>query len=356
MGDYLKDFKESPAYREIDRLVPSDICSLLFYNLVPYIFTLANGGRFNWVRHYKDISFRKPINKDDFKRKGVNRLYPNEVLVRCPNPHTMVVAGVGLWPEDKIKIRILHCDNPCMNNHKPGDEIVMDKVDTGIDVLDFNRIFPETMSLCLAGEVPERNRESCKIDNEIIIKVSKIIFSCRYHKNKKEFKSHFLPDRFCYETFTALYPYILATMYNARISRNLKIRHPGKESYIILTMDKIILRKNRLVRGAINLLKKLFEAVFYPVDLLDYDLEINILENESEGCSLKKGRKYKVNLRDGNFLCPASSHTLYPYLLLTASGYKMKWGGDDIDNLLPCPDCAGTVYLVNKKGDSQVYR
>ena len=93
-----------------------------------------------------------------------------------------------------------------------------------------------------------------------------------------------------------------------------------------------------------NLLKKLFKAVFYPVDILDYDLEINILESES----VKNGKKYMVNLRNQDFLCPASFHVLYPYLLLAASGCKMRWDGYSTTSLLPCPDCVGTVYSINK--------
>lgn len=350
MENYLTNFKENTAYKEIDSLVPENICPFLFYNLAPYIFTLTKGGWFNWVKRDKDISFRKSICKDDFKRKDVNRLYHNEVLVGCPNPYRIVVAGVGLWPKNKIKIRILHSSNLCVNNYKIGDEVVIDRTNVAIKVLGFNRIFPEILSLCIGGKLPERDEGFDKTEDEIAVEVSKIIFPCRYHKKKKKFRENFLPDKFCSHTFIALYPYILATMYAAKINEKLKIKHPGNESHIIVSLEKVHLIKNKFLKETLNLSKKLFEIIFYPVDLLDYNLEINILENELKECSLKKDKKYMVNLRDENFLCPASFHALYPYLLLATLGCRIKWNGDGIANLLPCPDCIGTVYSINRKG------
>ena len=318
----------------------------MFYNLTPYIFTLAKGGWFNWVIRKKDVMYRKPIKKSDFFKKEVNRLYPNEVLVRCPNPYNAVVAGVGLWPQDKINIRILHCDGNCLAAHQPDDKFIIAKNEFLEKSLNFNRLFPKILSLSLTGQLPERNENFCKEDNEITVEVSKIIFPCHYHKKKKEFKPDFLPGGFSPHIFIMFYPYILAAMYNATIDKKLSIQDNGK--YLSLILDKIYLKRNALAKAARNLLKKLFEAVFYPVDILDYDIEINILESESTESSLKKGKKYMVNLRNQNFLCPASFHVLYPYLLLAASGYKMKWDGHNTTSLLPCPDCVGTVYSINE--------
>ena len=209
MGNYLTDLKENTSYADISCLMPEGICPFLFYNLTPYIFTLAKGGWFDWVIRKKDVAYRKPINKkSDFLKKEVNRLYPNEVLVRCPNPCNSVVAGVGLWSKDKIKIRILHCSDSCSNNHSPGDEILIRKDVAAINALNFNRVFPETLSFSMTGQLPERNEDFRKKDNEIIVEVSKIIFPCRYHKKKKEFKPDFLPGGFSPHIFIMFYPYI----------------------------------------------------------------------------------------------------------------------------------------------------
>jgi len=352
MENYLIDFRKKPAYKEIDSLIPSNLCPFLFYNLTPYIFTLAKGGWFNWVKWDKNNLFRKPINKDDFKRNDINRLYPNEVLVRCPNPYVTVVAGVGLWLQDKIKIRILHSSYLCVNGHKPSDEIVIDITNASKNTLDLNNLFPEILALSLAGRLPRTNNGFCKIGTEITVEIFKIIFPCRYHKKNNKFKSDFLLDRFCPHVFNAIYPYILAKMYNARIDEILKIKHPRSEGCMTFTLKKVYKIKSEFVRRYLNLSKRLFERIFYPVDLLDYRLEINILENGSTECTLKTGRRYFVNLSNENFLCPASFHALYPYLLLATLSYRMRWNTYNTVNLLPCPDCIGAVYSLNKKGDT----
>lgn len=347
MGGYLSDFNEKPAYKEIEVFMPSGICPFLFYNLTSYIFTLANGGWFGWIKRYKDSTYRKTINEYDLKKKDVNRLYANEVLIRCPNPHRTVVAGVGLWPDNKIKIRIMHNSGLCPNNHKSWDEILIDKNEFKTKALKFNTSFPAILIQNLTGRLLNEAVDNCEKGIGVTVEVSKIVFPCRYHKREKGFKANsFVPDGFCPHIFEIIYPHILAVMYNAQVDKKLKVKHPGKDGHITLTLVKVYKIKSGPTRLILSLLKKLFETLFYPVDLLDYKIEITIIENESTNCSLKKGKKYIVNMRDENFLCPASFHALYPYLMLAAYSYKMGWNGHNTVNLLPCPDCVGTVYSI----------
>lgn len=351
MANYLRDFKERPPYRGIEGLLPSDACPFLFYNIAPYIVTLAKGGWFDWVKRCRETSYRKAIKRDDFKERELNRLYPNEVLVRCPNPAVSVVAGVGLWPEDRIKIRILNSCGSCVNDYKCGDEIILNRIDACKKALDLSGLFPEALLLSSGGALPKEG-DSCNIDSKILIEVSKIIFPCRYHKKKRVSPISFLPDGFCPRAFDSAYPYILAKMYNAEVDDILKIKHPGKEGSVILALEKVYRIRNEFARGLWNLLKKAFGIFFHPVDAVDYDLNIKVLENKSEGCPLKKERVYRVNLKDEDFLCPASFYALYPYLLLGSSGYRIKWDEESADGRVPCPDCAGTVYSISKKEGS----
>jgi len=348
VGNYLSDFKENPTSTDIVCMLPSNICPFLFYNLTPYIYTLAKGGWFNWVKRSNKISYRKPISRDDFHKKGVNRLYTNEVLVRCPNPYKSVIAGVGLWPENKIKIRVLYAEEHCPNNHKQGDEIFVDAGDAEHKIIQYNNLFPEVLSMAITGHPYGYHISSCREDR-FIIGTYRIIFPCRYHKKTRQFRGSLLPDEFCPHVFALIYPQILAMMYNADIERKIRIKHQMSDSDITLLLEKNKFFNNPVIKIILYLSKKIFETFFYPVDLLDYRLVINVLENNTDNCPLHKGEKYTVNLRDENFLCPASFHVLYPYILLFSAGYKVKWDTSMENDLLPCPDCIGTIYSLEKQ-------
>ncbi len=348
MGNYLEDIREKAYYKEVETLIPSGLCPFLLYNLGPYIFTLAKGGWFNWAKRHKDESFRKSASKEDFGRKNVNRVYGNEVLVRCPNPYTMVVAGVGLWPGDRIKVRILDSSNMCPNNHRTGDEVVMGRSDGGVKALYLNAHFPEILRLCLAGGESEEGSCLCEIDGKIALKVFNIIFPCRYHREKDAVVSDLLPQDFCPHVFNELYPYLLAKLYGGDIGEEITLTHPGSRDDVRVDLKKVWIVRSTFLRESVNLARRLFETVFHPVDLLDCYVKVNFAENMSEGCSSQKGKEYVVDLRNKNHLCPASFHTLYPYLCLAALGYEMKWGQDDGNRLAPCPDCVGTVYSIRE--------
>ncbi|MCP4369911.1 MAG: TIGR04076 family protein [Deltaproteobacteria bacterium] len=355
MEKYLSDFTEDQSYHEIKDLIPTGICPFLFYSLTPYIFTIANDGWFDWTKKSASITERKKIDALDFKRRKVNSLYVNEVLVRCPNPHTTVVVGIGPWTDNKIKLRILHCSGICSNDHKSGDEFLIDIEACKAKVLKYNASFPETLIRSFTGKLAGEVFNNCEAYSGISVQVSEIIFPCRYHKSKKAFKSDsFLPDGFCPHLYRSIYPEILAVMYNAKESEDLRIRHPGSGLNISLSIEKVNKIKSSLIMSMLNLLKWGFQALFFPVDLLLYEIQITILGNESRGCSVGENKKYLVNMKDENFLCPASFHSLYPYLMLAAVGHNVIWKLNQKFALQPCPDCVGTVYSVENQPAKQV--
>lgn len=346
MKNYLADVREKAYFKEIETLTPSDLCPFLSYSIGPYIFTLAKGGWFHWAKHNKDASFRQSVDKGNFGRRNINRVYDNEILVRCPNPHMMVVAGVGLWPGDRIKIRILHSSRMCPNDHRTGDELVVDRKKGGAKALDLNARFPEILRLSLVGRGSEAGSCLCEIDRRIALKVFNVIFPCRYHRKENVVVSSLLPPRFCPHVFNELYPYLLAKLYGGDIEEEITLTHPGSRDDVRVDLKKVWIVRHALAREAVKLARRLFEAVFYPIDLLDCYAKVTFIENASRGCRSQKGHEYVIDLRNRNHLCPASFHALYPYLCLAAFGYEMEWGPDDGDGLVPCPDCVGTVYSL----------
>jgi len=348
MINYLSEFTKKPVFEKIEGLLPVSMCPFLFYNLTPYIFTLSNDGWFGWTKKCSATTYRKKITATDFKRKDVNRQYPNEVLVRCPNPGTAVVAGIGPWPEGMIKLRVLHAEGVCPNGHKVGEEIVLDGPAYKTRSLTFNALFPEILIQSLTGRVPKNTMTDCRRGAGATASISRIIFPCRYHKRQNDFRpeSH-LQGGFCPHVFGRIYPHVLALMYDAWIENEITIKHPGQGGKVTLVLHKVHRLNSELLRRVLRLIQKSFEAMFHTVDLLDYHLEITVKRNEAVRCSLEQGKTYRVNMGSEQFLCPASFHALYPYFMLCAAGGHMKWGGNAPDDSLPCPDCVGAVYSIH---------
>lgn len=349
MSHYLANLRASDGWNRLSLLMPDGACPFLFYNLTPYIFTLAHQGRFGWVRHLPRDARRAP-RPGDFSGRQVNYLYENEVLVRCPNPQNMVVAGIGTWGEDKLKLRILHAEAECACRHLAGQEIILEK-SAAHDAASFNRVFPGSLVAMLKGQ-PASGTHCQRTPGGIVsLFADKIIYPCRYHKAKKEFNPPLLPDGFCPHLFQAFYPQVLATMYRANVSPGFDETCPAGGCAVRLQLEKQPRFKSPLTKLGIAAARRVFEAFFHPVDVIDYELRMRVERsaNRSAECPLQDGKAYPVNLHSLDSICPASFHALYPYLLAAAAGRRMIWNRDDGRDLLPCPDCVGVVYSVNKR-------
>jgi uncharacterized repeat protein (TIGR04076 family) len=343
MSDYLTRFRLAAGRLQSGQAALQGLCPFLFYNLSPYIVTLAKGGWFAWAERTADHR-RRPIEKKDFKTKQVNWIYPNEVLVRCPNPQNAVVAGIGPVPNGKLKIRILDVEGTCLSSHAAGQEFILEE-DAAARALDFNLTFPPVLAASLEPAQP------AALDDGVSLGVHDITYSCRYHKKKRTFTAPLLPGGFCSHAFAAAYPHVLGLMYNARVERELKIRCPQGGCALVLQLEKRRSLKHKITRPCLRAMEILFEAVFHPVDLIDYEVGIRVADiaQQHPACRLKKGARYPVNLHSPDFICPASFHALYPYLLLHACGKTMEWNDPKAAGVLPCPDCVGVVYSLGQR-------
>ena len=124
MKNYLDQLVEHQAFEQAAPLLPPGLCPFLFYNLTPYIFTLAHGGWFSWAKKCKQPTDRRTPTPSDFSRQNVNRLYFNETLVRCPNPDCNLVAGIGPWKGNNLALRLVHQKGECPQNYKVGETII----------------------------------------------------------------------------------------------------------------------------------------------------------------------------------------------------------------------------------------
>ncbi len=345
MNNYLTELTGHPAFERLSALNLPPVCPFLFYNLCPYIYTLARDGWFDWVPRAADPARRKKPGSTRFTRKTVNCNYVNEVLVRCPNPHGLVVAGAGPWTGDRICLRILHREGPCPYDHRPGPQVVLDKTGAERLALHYFRLFPEVLLEIRADIGPAEAAGLMTQGGGCPVRASEIIHPCRYHRHPKTYNSaRLLPDDCCPHVFWRLYPQVLGRMYHARPEPPMTFPHPDTDKSVTAKIEKKPEPKNPARRAAERLADFARRLLRRPADRLDYSVIIHCLENAVPGCPFSQGGRYQVNLHSQAFLCPAAFFSLYPFLLSAAAGSPVTWDMPEAGTRVCCPDCIGAVY------------
>lgn len=351
MTSYLAGLLNSPNFERLAKLKPKNLCPYLYYNISPYVFTLAEKGWFSWVERKSNPTDRTPPKIKHPEKKKINRLFPNEVLVRCPNPVNSVIAGIGPWEKGTTAVRILHCSGECPFGHRP-DRRIIPILQPGAHSFDYSRLFPEILLRAMTDMSLWNVRKRCDTLRGGTIFPAEIVNACRYHK-KPAFYSfrNLLPDNCCPHVFQQVYPYILAIMYNADVNNTVMIQHPGEDERMTLKLEKTVVKQPWLIKKPKDVFFSLFGRFFYPLDRFDYTLTLRYLSGKTpDGCTVQQGRRFAVNLRRPDFLCPAGFHAAYPFLLLAAAGKSMDWGANAPPDRVPCPDCAGIIYGINSRG------
>lgn len=372
----------------IDEMLPvNGLCPFAYHNLIPYIITLLNNGWFRWTKKEKDLNKRYLRTEEYFKDSSVNRAFPNEVLVQCPNPDAAVVMGVGIKLDGKKKlltIRVLNKNSLCCAGHKKGDEFTVCEDDIEFPPLLFNTIFPYMMLDSFGGDVRFKNSDGivsielydhhCKgltQPNTILFKVgnrrnekSGDCFSyknqpikatavkspCRYHSKPADIE-RVGPKGFCLDAFHAAYPYGLALLYDADFKGidkrdSVSICCPSPKYKVIFEVKRIQ-TVSEVLKRLKNTAAKIFEKVFHPVDIINYKVAYKVLDVHGNcPAGHKVGEEFEFNIWDKKELCPASFHSIFPFLLLENQGIPFRWRDDSKVCEVPCPDCQGAVYQI----------
>ncbi|MEW6080064.1 MAG: hypothetical protein AB1724_19810 [Thermodesulfobacteriota bacterium] len=352
MSAYLSRLTDSPGFGRINGLKPDSLCPYLYYTIAPYIYTIANGGWFSWVKRARNPETRSPAIITNYRLKKNNGRFVNEVVVRCPNPRVPVIAGIGPWTGGAVSVRILHGGGDCLYRHSPGQQVFLDS-ENGRQPLAYSRQFPEVLLRSLT-DLPLKTAMTLFDQGHAgSITPAEIISPCRFHHGKTPHDSRrLLPDNCCPHVFQHVYPDVLAAMVDAGSDPLLAIQHPGRNDgenggKMTVEIKKMQGRRNRTAGRLVDGLYALSRFLGHPRERLDYRLEIRVAASKAAGeCPMKIGAVCAVNLNNSDFLCPASFHAAYPYLLLAAAGEKMAWDGSRGDNRIPCPDCAGVIYMV----------
>lgn len=372
----------------IDEMVPiSDLCPFAYHNLIPYIVTLLNNGWFRWTKKEKDVSSRYLRTEGYFRGSSVNRSFPNEVLVQCPNPASAVVIGVGIRLNDgkkSITLRVLHQEGLCYAGHKKGDEFTIEEDGIKFSPLVFNALFPYLALNSFGGDVRFRDSngdvgielydpsykgsgqpnsilfkvgsrrneksEDCFSYEKQHIKASAVKSPCRYHSSPGGIV-RVAPIGLCLDAFHAIYPYALAMLYDANFKNDgahssVSICCPSPKYKVVFKIKRVQAVSNG-IKVLKNILAKIFETFFYPIDVINYKVIYTVSGIQGKcPAGHKIGEQFEFNLWDKEELCPASFHSAFPFLLLENQGISFRWKDGSEACEVSCPDCQGAVYQL----------
>lgn len=357
-----------PYHKKNQLLTPEEftkkkICPVLLHTITPYYITLKNGGWFRWF-------------KDD-------------VIVRCPSPKCNAVLALKRDSQKKeTTIKIKSIKSRCQYNHKEGDIITLGDKDFSLCPGAFNSLYPYMLLLEEGEPIPWKNSKNnfvvrcpsnskeviyeiitkkpikqkknieCPVYDDIEIKTqplsTKQNYKCRYHLRKNhEYKYNFnsiSPKNLCVDAYHMLYPYALAFIYGAKFinskeKETVYLRCPNPNGVLIKLKREPMFPKP--IMYAKKRMHHFLQNIGHPIDL-PFDYKINMSIEDVGGCPKKylKGDNYKFNLWNTKELCPASSHALFPYILLLSKNKRLKWEKSKGIGNLSCPDHEGFTYNI----------
>ncbi len=142
------------------------------------------------------------------------------------------------------------------------------------------------------------------------------------------------PQGFCIDAFYAVYPYLLALLYDAKFdfrsgAKALVIRCPNSASPSFI---KVSFKRKKL-KPLLNILEKTFRALGSPKDAIDKIMTAEVL-HENKDCLMPAGSGFALRIPDIRQLCPASFFSLYPFLY----AHKKDPGAGLPQMSFSCPD------------------
>ena len=352
MKSYLSQLVEASEFTGLSALKPDDLCPYLYYILSPYLYVLANDGWFPWVRQTPDPGERRPPKVNRPFQKNVNRRYINEVVVRCPNPDRVVLAGVGPGEDDNLAVRILRGDPACPSGHRTGREFSLTR-EAGRQSMIYSRLFPEILIKAITDLDLEEAMTLFDGAQKGAIRTAVIHHPCRYHRQSTAYAwQRLLPGGADPHLFQQAYPHVLAVMYDAKVEPRLTVHRPGGDEKMMLEIEKKPLGQNVWMERAQAAFDRLCAGLGRPREPLNYRLDIRAsIPVGQTGGSAGPALVWPVNPRAPGYPCPAGLHAIYPYLLLAAAGRCLDWGNPAAIGLAPCPDCAGVIYAISRHSE-----
>lgn len=167
---------------------------------------------------------------------------------------------------------------------------------------------------------------------------------CTYHTRKNQTYSlkALWKGVFCIEAFHIVYPYFLASLYDAKFkSMPVILRCPGHENEVLMQLNESGI-KNWETR-LLNFIKKVLRPI-KPTDVIDKVIKVEIIGIKGVcPAGYKKGDSFDMNERD--VICPAAFDIIYPNIFRLIE--KETEGKANDDFYAYCPSHKNKVkYIV----------
>lgn len=149
------------------------------------------------------------------------------------------------------------------------------------------------------------------------IEVKELTFKCRYHKKKLEWFKHgniFRGFR-CLELLHAIYPRILALMYDAQIPNDEFILNcPSAENTVTIHIYTQPIKG--VIRCCMNIVKRLLSPL-YPMDVIKIVVFCKVISIDGQCLAgYKEGNTFEIYQE--NTMCPQALYSVFPSLLISS--------------------------------------
>ena len=186
----------------------------------------------------------------------------------------------------------------------------------------------------------------CTPEKSIGIVVNSCAQRCKYHKSPDKDEYDFQkmsPKGLCPDLFYSIYSHCLALLYDAKVEGGLSFSCPNPEADVRVK----IIPKHLPFSPILNFIERLSRRFWRPLSLTDKRIFIEV-SSSGDGCprNHRKGQRFEFNIGFSDDLCPASFHSIYPFVFLKARN-KLK---DRV--YIGCPDAKNIItYKIEDKDE-----
>ena len=192
----------------------------------------------------------------------------------------------------------------------------------------------------------------CTPNTNIQVGLDSFKHRCIYHKRVNKNRYNFgsiAPRHLCPDLFFTAYPYCLAFLYDAVIDgkRNRVLSCPNPEANVKIRVQI----KPRIVKPIFNKLESLARKYWRPLSLTDKRIILKIVSVDGN-CPRKHtpNQQFEFNISFFPELCPASFHSIYPFVFLIARKMSSRFSDTENSIHVGCPDAKNAVtYKIEKK-------
>lgn len=189
------------------------------------------------------------------------------------------------------------------------------------------------------------NCKQCTPNANINVSFHTCIHRCKYHgkfrKNKYTFQN-LAPKNLCPDLFYIAYPFCLAFLYGAIIDhkkeRVVSCPNPNGDVKMEIKIKPIIFR------SLTNKIELLARKCWRPLNLPDKRILLRII-GVCGDCprNHKVNQEFEFNIGFFSELCPASFHSIYPFIFLAARKrlFRFSDARDSIE--IGCPDVKNKI-------------